>query len=403
MIRNLINLKNINIYHIWLLSILFFVAHIPAIFNNHGNVNAYVLFTQALLDGKLYLPQIEGYHYLDLIHFEGKYYLPYPPFPAIFLLPFAAVFGAESINPVLVCMLLTCVNFFIFYTILKRLNISGENRLWMILAFFFGTGYWFVLITSHHVYGFAHISCITMILLGMSELFGKRRGWIIGICLGGAFLSRQMSVFTGILFLYILIEKEIKKEKPNFTNPISFALSSCMFLFIYFWYNYTRFGDFMNTGYEYIAYIEPMKARVEEYGVFSLKYFLFNFYTMFIKGHNIHFTGEGLLNIKGMDLFGSSLISASPFVLFAFRTNWKKGYVISTVVAIIIILTGLLLYHNNGFHQVNTNRFALDFMPILFLLIVHSLAKIPTWLIRFTVSYAIVINIISFIIHMIYQ
>ena len=391
------------LYYIWFFVFIFLIFHIPAVLNNQDNVNAYLLFTQAIINGQLNLPPIEGYHFLDLIHFEDKYYLPYPPFPSIFLLPSAVVFGVENTNPVLICVLLTCFNFFIFRSLLRRMQIDSIYHLWMILAFFLGTGYWYVLITSHHVYGFAHISCITMILLGMHELFGKKRGWIIGLCLGTAFLSRQMSVFTGFLFLYLLIEDELKKDKKNFLNISGFLLTAFACLGLYFWYNYARFGDFMETGYKYIAYIGPMKERVDAFGVFNIKYFFFNLYTMFIKGHNIIFEGNTLLEIKGIDLFGTSILNASPFVLFAFRTNLKKGFLISAVVSILAILTGLLLYHNNGYHQVNTNRFALDFMPILFLLIINSLKNIPFWLVRSTILYAVGLNIFSFVIHMLYQ
>lgn len=383
--------------------LLFIITHIPVILNNDGNINAYMLFTQALLDKKLYLSMVDGYHFLDLIHYNDKVYLPYPPFPAIFLLIPAILVGINKVNPVFICVLLTILNFFSMKKILDSLAVSKKLTLWILLAFFFGTGYWYVLITSHHVYGFAHISCVTMLLLAIREAFGKRRGWIIGFCLGAAFLSRQMSVFTGLFLLYFLVDHEIQKNKINYTNILLFAGSALLFLGIYFWYNYERFGNILQTGYEYIAYIGPMKARVESYGVFNIQYLPFNFYTMFIKGHNIVFEGSTLMNIKSIDLFGTSIITASPYLVFVYKCKWRKDYIYTIGAAISIILVGLLLYHNNGYHQVNTNRFALDFMPLLFLLFAKSLVNIPTWLIKGSIAYAVGLNVLSFAIHAVYQ
>jgi hypothetical protein len=53
--------------------------------------------------------------------------------------------------------------------------------------------------------------------------------------------------------------------------------------------------------------------------------------------------------------------------------------------------------------QVNTSRFTLDFLPLLFVLTALGASSIPKWLFKGMVVYAVLLNILSFAIHFIYQ
>jgi hypothetical protein len=122
-----------------------------------------------------------------------------------------------------------------------------------------------------------------------------------------------------------------------------------------------------------------------------------------IKGFNIQFTGNNYLSIKDMDLWGTSLFTASPFFVASFKANWPKILKISAWVTIIVILVGQLFYHNNGYEQINTSRFTLDFLPLLIVLTALGTAKVPFWLMKGMIAYAVILNIISFIIHLLYN
>ena len=150
-------------------------------------------------------------------------------------------------------------------------------------------------------------------------------------------------------------------------------------------------------------YIGVLGERVNEYGVFSVKYFLFNLYSVLIKGFNIEFDGKTYLNIRDMDLWGTSLLAASPFLIASVKAKWPKILKVSAWVTIILILTGQLFYHNNGFHQINTSRFTLDFLPLLIVLTALGAKHIPRWLFKGMIGYAIILNVISFLIHYFYQ
>ena len=192
-------------------------------------------------------------------------------------------------------------------------------------------------------------------------------------------------------------------EKISFKELLSLALPTVFLVSAYLFYNYIRFGSFLDTGYNYIMYLGVLKDRVDEHGVFSARYFLFNLYCFLIKGFNIEFQGKGLLNIKDMDLWGTSLLAGSPFLVASLKARWPKILKASAWVAIIIILTGQLFYHNNGWQQVNTSRFSLDFLPLLTVLTALGINEVPKWLFRGMVVYAVLLNVISFLIHFFYQ
>lgn len=382
----------------------FILLQVPAIFNFYDNAepNPYLLFAEALLRGELSLAL--PYEMGDLIYYEGHYYLPYPPLPSIILLPFVALFGAHHVNTVAVATIMACISLYLMYKIFLRLDISRDYLNWLMLAVFFGTGYWFAIFTSHHVYAFAHITSFLFQLLVINELLGNRRWWLVGVYIGCTFLSRQMTIFYVLFalgYMYYLYQHE--REKITFRHVFSLCAALGSFVLVYMIYNYLRFEDPFDTGYGYIVYIGVLHERVSEYGVFSVRYVLFNLYSFFLKGFDIEFEGHTYLQIKDMDLWGTSLLSASPFLVACVKATWPSVLKMSAWITIIVILTGQLFYHNNGYHQINTTRFALDFLPLLVMLTALGARHVPSWLFRGVIVYSILLNIVSFLIHYLYQ
>ena len=383
----------------------FIILQVPAIINfyyNDGNHNAYIQFAQSLLHGDLSLPASADHG--DLSYYNGKLFLPYPPLPGIILVPFVALFGAVHVNTVAIATAMSCVCLYLIYNILLKLRVDKEYFPWIVAAVFLGTGYWYALFTSHHVYAFAHITSFTFQLLIINEILGKRRWWLIGMFIGCTFLTRQFTILYGLFALgYMFYLYKTGKEKitfkliASFITPISFCIA------LYLIYNYLRYENVFDSGYEHIVYIGILKERVQQYGVFNIRYVLFNLYCTLIKGFNIQFQGNGYLNIKDMDLWGTSLFCASPFFIASFKANWPKILKISAWATILVILIGELFYHNNGFEQVNTSRFTLDFLPLLIVLMSLGVTKVPMWLMKSLITYAVVLNVISFIIHLLYQ
>lgn len=383
----------------------FVIVQIPAIINfyyNDGSHNAYIQFAESLIHGNFSLPVTADVG--DLSVYNGKVFLPYPPLPGLILVPFVALFGAAHVNTVAIATVMSCFCLYFIYKTFSRLNVDKDIIPWLILAVFFGTGFWFALFTTHHVYAFAHITSFLFQLLLINEITGKRRWWLVGLFIGCSFLTRQFTIFY-IFFVagYMLYLHRTGKNKLKLTNIISLGLPICFFVALYLLYNYARFENAFDSGYTHVVFIGILKNRVQEYGIFSPRYVLYNLYCTLIKGFNIQFQGKTYLNIKDMDLWGTSLLSASPFLVASFKAHWPKLLKVSAWLTIVVILVGQLFYHNNGYEQVNTSRFTLDFLPLLIVLTSLGIGKIPPWLTKGMICYAVGLNIISFIIHLIYQ
>jgi hypothetical protein len=383
----------------------FIMLQVPAIINfyyNDGYHNAYTQLAQSLLNGHFDLPQTTNNG--DLSVFDGKLYLPYPPLPSFILAPFVLIFGAAHVNTVAIATIMSCVSLYLLHNIFVRLRIDKEHIIWLILAVFFGSGFWFALFTTHHVYAFAHITSFMFQLFVINEILGRRRWWLIGVFVGCTFLSRQFTLFYALFVLgYMFYLYRNASLGVAWKAVLSFFAAVGSFVALYLVYNYVRFGNPFDAGYRYVVYVGVLKERVQQYGIFSARYIPYNLYCALIKGFNIQFTGSGNLKIKDMDLWGTSLFSASPFLIASFKANWPKIVKIATWVTISLIFVGQLFYHNNGFEQVNTSRFTLDFLPLLIVLTALGASKLPMWLMKTLITYAVVLNVISFIVHLIYQ
>jgi 4-amino-4-deoxy-L-arabinose transferase-like glycosyltransferase len=372
---------------------LYVVLHIPVIKKNAYDSNLAVFQAKAFLQGNL---NIENY-FADASVFEDKYFVCFPPFPALLLTPLVGIFGG-GINTIFISLLITGLNMFLLHKLLNKVLANSDGKLWVFLAFFFGSGYWWVVLTSDYINGFAHVVCTCLLLLILLELQFNKRPIILGLLWALAFLTRQMTIFYIIIIIYFLYADQVNK-RVAFKNILLVFTVAGFCVIPYFVFNHLRFHHFLDTGYQYLIYAKHVQERINEYGLFSTQYFIYNFYHLFLKGHNVIFSGSMNLQIVGMDQYGTSLLAASPFVIFAYKAQHEIKFKVAFWCTILLILSSILLYHNNGWMQVNTQRFALDFFPALVVLIGLSYAAVPKWLFKSFVIYSIALNCLSYTIH----
>lgn len=412
---NIFSFRQLKPVHWLFIFAAFIIIHVPAIMHDKGNTNSYVLLAKSLLHGQTTLsttdmPYVDGTKVLntgDLILYQDKYYLPYPPAPALLIIP-SLLIGGGKVNSILIAVLLSCLNIFILYSLFKKLEIQDKYLPWLIYGFFLGTSYWFVVLSSHYAYEFAEVVSVTGILLLLNELLGKKRALLMGLFLSIAFLSRQFTIIIslfviGYFIYYYRILNDDHPRKIVWRKSALFLIAAFCGVLIYCLYNCARFDNPFDTGYSHIVFLGVLKERVDQYGVFSIHYVLYNLYNYLFRGFHIIMQGKGLMQIKDVNPFGTALFIASPFLLAAFKSGWNKFLRIFAWVTIGIIFTGLLFYHNNGKDQVNASRFTLDFLPLMMILVSLGAKNIPDWLFKGMVCYAIVLNIIAFAVHFIFH
>ena len=392
--------KSLPEYLQWMfVAVLVMAIHYPLITKYGSENNLYAHQAKAWIDGQL---NFEAEYYWDAAIYEGKKYVPFPPFPSVLLLPATMVLGDQySEFPVLfLTIILGIVNAFLMLRIFRKLEVPNDLQLWLLAAGLLGTGYWYLTYISHHANGLAHTLSFTMLTIAIHEMLHKGRGLLIGLCIGASFLSRQLTIFTFFFFLMFLWQKhEIQSIRIRQVILLIISLGACVLAYLAF--NYARFGNPLDTGYAYLPYSGFIKDRVAQYGLFNFHYLPFNAYHMFFQGFDIQFGGPLHMKAEGMNPFGTSLLVASPFALFAFWGRWNKPVIIACWFSLTIMMVQMLMYFNNGWEQLNAQRFSQDLMPLLLFLMALSLRRLQhsRMLFKGLVCYAIILNLIAFVIH----
>jgi hypothetical protein len=377
-----------------ILALAVFVTLLPEL-PKSGENNLYTLQAEAFLQGRLALAR--PHH--DVAIYNGRYYVPFPPFPALVLLPFVAVFGVAHTYPVPIALVLAIVSVFVFVRLLRRLQLKSDATFWLTLAFFFGTGYWYVTANTAGVWFFAHVVAILCILLALWTAFASGGPWLVGILIGLAFLSRQLNLFAAI-FVWALLwaqQEQHGERRGALAMTLQFGLGLAVPVAVYLAFNWLRFGHPLETGYGYLPQVFFLKERIARYGLFSLTYVPFNFINMFVEGPYVKFAGPTLTHRPEMELLGTSLTFASPFLFLAFAARWQRLLLATAWLSVGLTVAVLLLYFVNGWTQVNTQRYTLDFTPVLMLLVARGVQRIEgTWW-QWLVVYAVVLNIATLI------
>ncbi len=369
-----------------------------------GEGNLYVLQADAFLKGRTDIDR----NALDAAVVNGRYYLPFPPAPAALLVPFVAILGTAATDPGIVALLLTVLSVFVARSILVRLEVDRGLHPWLLSAFFLGTGYWLALKWSNRlesgvggVWYFAHVVAVTFLLLAIRESLGKRRGWLAGLFLGAAFLSRQFTLLGGLFIAAAIWEGEGERSstrRRRIAGLAGFTAMLAVALAIYLAFNQARFGNPLDTGYGHLKLSGFLRERVDRHGLFSLAYVPFNLYYLLLNGFNIAFTSADRLRDFIPDPFGTSLVAASPFLFVAVFAGFKQPRLRACWAATALMACAHLLYYNNGWLQHNAQRFTLDFLPLLLVPLSLGLARqegraaARPW--KWLIAYAVALNML---------
>ncbi len=363
----------------------------PRLWAAPGVHKHYLHQAQAFLQGRLDIDESFG----DVATCEGRHYVVFPPLPAVLITPLVAVFGMQTRTTV-VCLALTVLNFFVLRSTLRRLEVERSAERWLLAAFFLGTAYTTSLFQTYETWHFAHVVAVACLLLAVREALGARRGLLVGLFCGLAFLSRQLCLYSAV-FLAAALWQHGVEDRPGrrLLRLAAFGLPLAACAGIYLWLNAVRFGSPFDTGYSYMPLEGFLAARVEQYGLFHPAYVPANLVYMFLQGFHIQFTGPPQLVVAGADLLGTSVTFASPFLFFAVLARWTRPLLWSAWLAILLPTVHMLFYYNNGFAQTNAQRFTLDFLPVLIVLLALGMRRVPAAWWRAAIGYSIALNFVA--------
>ena len=329
----------------------------------------------AFLHGQVYLRRIPNY-VPDLALYKGNYYLYWPPFPAILLMPLVALFGVK-ISDVFFTLVLAAINVGLVAYFLKILSAKeiAPTKPWqrflLVVFFAFGTvhfilAHWGLVWFTSQIIAFLCGLLVYIIVIRYRE---SRAFFFSGLLLALAMLTRNHLIFLGIWPAYYLLEQHKSSGWKTLARYYSLFLSPILIaLLLYAAYNWQRFGNIFEIGITYQDLGPFFQADFEKYGAFSTHYLPTNFYYNFIF-YPFPLTEETLM--------GGSLFLLSPvFVAAFFGLASSKFKTSNQILGLTILATLIPILLNIGTGWATFGpRYTLDFTPPLLMLTAMGIVR----------------------------
>jgi len=349
----------------------------------------------AFLHGRLYL--IDPPSIGDMTYHAGRLYIPIPPLPAIIITPFVAIWGQDGFNTTLFSVILSSgVSALLFLCLeelrqLSWIKLSRSGIFWMVALFSFGTVELWLSISSV-VWYFSQICTIFFVALSFFFAIKKYPSWLTGIALAMAVMGRpNVFVLWPALVGITLSLQETHADGFSLKRMTRWAAWSALPVVISVWlllyYNFLRFGSFLDFGYVNINGSMYVMENVKKYGMFNPHFIPSNFNAMFLSIPAIlekckYFFPRGN---------GLSLIFSSPALIYAIRRFKFSWWLQGCWISILLSLGMLLMYHNNGAVQI-AYRYVMDFLIPLILVMSFSAGNRISVALKTLIILSIVIN-----------
>ena len=331
---------------------------------------------ESFLQGKTYFLTVLA-HGHDTVLFQGRYYWPLGPFPAVLLSPFVLLFRFIHLfffQSYLQIFLVFGV-FYSIFIIAKRIGYSSDDAGFLACAFCFASAFLGVAAHSESWY-FAQVVAVFLLVLTLLEFVGKKRLWLIGILMALTVVTR-VTAGLNILFFVMAVASEDSKLREKMRAIFTLSFPVLLALFALTLYNDARFGNWLEQGYS-MQILHGAAARARSYGVVSLTH---------VPGNVFYFLFSGPLpvtydNVSRVLKFpylranpwGMSLLITSPYFLYLFSVKYKDLQSKLLLISIAVVAGCIFTYYGIGNVQFGY-RYSLDFLPFLFFLLIRNYRK----------------------------
>ena len=319
---------------------------------------SYALQACAWLDGRLDLGK--DYPWLELAIYEGKYYVSFPPFPSLVLLPFAAVWGANTPDH-WISLGFSIIGIIYAIRLYRAITGTYEMAEQYVLFLFLGNGYLFIALQGGWVWYMAQTMCFTFSLMSLFYAAKKHIGRAFAF-LACAFGCRPMVAAYIPLILMLGTEKASVKTWMRKGYRL---IPACMIIGFYLMLNAARFDNPFEFGHTHL----PEFVRSTE-GQFSLNYATKNFKQLF----RLPQTGgeHGMLIYDTYDCMAFWLIDP---IIVSFMVTWlyaltrkRKACGLNLIIVPATICVHLMIvccHKTMGGYQFG-NRYIVDMLPYVF-------------------------------------
>jgi hypothetical protein len=345
----------------------------------------------------------------------GRALIPFPPLPAIVLLPLVAVYGLGA-SAALAAALLGAVNVGLAWRLASHLTRDPAAAVLATLFFAFGTVHWYAAMLGS-TWFLAHVVATTFLLAAIvAALDGERRAaaarvagaaaaplrriaglveprqFLAGLLLGIAATARLTTLFGASFFLFVGAGGSIRRR------GVSAALGAVIPVALLLAYNMAATGSVFNPAYEYLYQTEIRPApdgglaqlfpelsgityHPDEWAIEDVRYLPQNLLIMLgwlpvVNPECASFFDERCALVKP-DRIGMSLFLTSPAYLLALplvRREWRRRIVLGAALAVAGIALVNLAHFSQGWVQFGY-RFSNDFAPFALILVTLAIAR----------------------------
>lgn len=237
----------------------------------------FVYYAHALLQGQLHFAEAPP-ALLDLARFQGRLYMHHPPFPALLMLPWLALFGL-GVPDRLLCVAIGALNGGAFYALLARLDdvralrTSEAARALLTLCFLFGSVHFYLAVTGNP-WELAHVVCNGLVLLTLHLGLSRRHAAAALALVAILFTRSHVFAIAPALFAAVWLREARATPDPRqrlrgLAPPLLIALAGVALLLAF---NTARFGDPFENGVRFHVMDEMFRARFEATGYFDWSY-----------------------------------------------------------------------------------------------------------------------------------
>jgi hypothetical protein len=345
----------------------------------HTPGNHYALMAEAWLHGRHDLggppPAYTGMN--DFAQYNGKWYISFPPFPSVLMLPIVWIAGsADNFKDGQFIVWLAGIGPAVLFLVFENLRRNGRSErtevenVRLALLFAFGTVYFFTAVHGQVWYS-AHIVGVGVSALFVLCALDAKHPLLAGLMLGFCFLTRPTTALIGLFFLFeaIRVSGSDRKKLVELLAASAFPFGLC--LVFASWLNHARYDNWSPAafGHEYLQI--GWRGRIDKWGLFSVHFLPRNLAIM-LAGIPWK-VGEKLWVISG---HGLALWFTTPIYLALARSRVDKLWLAAAAGAAGPLVMNLL-YQNSGWFQFGY-RFSNDYAVLLFVMLAVGLRRLGT-------------------------
>jgi hypothetical protein len=350
----------------------------------HTPFNHFALLAEGWLDGRLDLGRAPPDYAQgnDFAQYQGKWYVTFPAFPALLLLPLVAIAGsAERVRDAQFFIWLAPLAPLVLFLALEKLRRlelgrrSALENLMLALSFALGSVYFFTAVQGT-VWFAAHVVAAALGAVFLYCSLGASSPALAGLALGLAFWTRPQLVFAAPLFTFevwracrrVTASEPLERARSwrawllrvdlrRFLRlHLWFAAPLLAFMLLAAWHNWARFDAPLDFGYGYLRV--AWQGRIEKWGLWHYHYLAKNLGVVLTSMPWVH---PFQINAHGIALW----LTTPAYLWLVWPKPGERGLFLALIIAALGVAIPGLFYQNTGWLQFGY-RFSNDYAVFLF-------------------------------------